>query len=340
MKNNFVVDYVEGGGWGPCKDNFFEVWKKRPLYPITFSIPKEKICETYNVKTKILSSLIPGDNSTYIYNTEEEYYNEYKKSYFAITKKKRGWDCLRHYEILANCCIPYFIDIEECPKNTMGLLPKELFFEANLLYHNKFKNKNINEITEEDINEYNILQKKLLDYTKEYLTTDKMGEYILKKTNHEKASKILYLSSDINPDYLRCLTLHGFKTLFGNNCHDYIKVPHIYKSDSINYKELYGKGITYTNLLDQNLRNNKLDNTIIEDIKNKYYDIVIYGSYHRGMPHYDLICKTYKPDEIILFCGEDHHSCNDCVKHGRPSYNNILKKGHHIFVREFYAAFK
>lgn len=28
MKNNFYVDYVESGGWGPCYNNFFEVWKK------------------------------------------------------------------------------------------------------------------------------------------------------------------------------------------------------------------------------------------------------------------------------------------------------------------------
>ena len=26
--NNFVVDYTESGGWGPCYNNFFEVWKK------------------------------------------------------------------------------------------------------------------------------------------------------------------------------------------------------------------------------------------------------------------------------------------------------------------------
>lgn len=26
--NNFIVDYVESGGWGPCYNNFFEVWKK------------------------------------------------------------------------------------------------------------------------------------------------------------------------------------------------------------------------------------------------------------------------------------------------------------------------
>ena len=26
--NNFVVDYTESGGWGPCKNYFYEVWKK------------------------------------------------------------------------------------------------------------------------------------------------------------------------------------------------------------------------------------------------------------------------------------------------------------------------
>ena len=27
-QNNFIVDYVEAGGWGPCYNNFFEVWKR------------------------------------------------------------------------------------------------------------------------------------------------------------------------------------------------------------------------------------------------------------------------------------------------------------------------
>jgi FkbM family methyltransferase len=27
-KNKFVVHYSESGGWGPCRDFFFEVWKK------------------------------------------------------------------------------------------------------------------------------------------------------------------------------------------------------------------------------------------------------------------------------------------------------------------------
>lgn len=293
-------------------------------FPITFSIPREKICDNKPIKTKIISNLIPGDNSTYIYNTEEEYYNEYQKSFFAITKKKEGWDCLRHYEILANGCIPYFIDIEKCPKDTMYLLPKNLLIESNLLY-NKLKNSNINELSEEDTNMYNILQKKLLEYTKQYLTTDKLALYILKKTNFENVTKILYLSGNIEPDYLRCLTLHGFKTIFGNNCHDYPKIPHIYKTNTINYSNLYGKGMSYTNLLEPHLHNDNLDDTIIQDIINKYYDIIIYGSYFRGMPFYDLIKKVYTPDRIILLYGEDNKHCD---------YNIFLEKGHYVFVRE------
>jgi FkbM family methyltransferase len=27
-KNNFYVDHVESGGWGPCYNNFFEVWRR------------------------------------------------------------------------------------------------------------------------------------------------------------------------------------------------------------------------------------------------------------------------------------------------------------------------
>ena len=28
LKNNFYREYVESGGWGPCYNNFFEVWKR------------------------------------------------------------------------------------------------------------------------------------------------------------------------------------------------------------------------------------------------------------------------------------------------------------------------
>lgn len=44
---------------------------------------------------------------SYSYDTEAEYNKQYSESYFAVSSKKAGWDCLRHYEIIAAGCIPY-----------------------------------------------------------------------------------------------------------------------------------------------------------------------------------------------------------------------------------------
>jgi hypothetical protein len=294
------------------------------LHPVTFSFPEEKILKEPSVKTKILSDLIPGRPETYIYGNETDYYNEYRTSLFATTIKKAGWDCMRHYEILGNGCIPYFPDIENCPKNTMALLPKDLIMEGNALYA-RFKGKRINELSDADTAQCNVLVQKLLNYTREHLTTTRMARYILDKSSFTNAKNVLYLSRDTAPDYLRCVTLHGFKTLAGVKCHDYPKIPHIYKSRHIHYASLYGKGITYTNLLEPALHDDALDRNIADAIRNKVFDVVIYGSYHRGMPLFDLVSTVYKPNEIILLCGEDIHACN---------YNTWVNKGHTVFVRE------
>lgn len=273
------------------------------LFPIGFSIPECKIVKNVPEKNKRLSDLIPGKLETYIYETEEDYYKEYQKSVFAITIKKGGWDCLRHYEILANGCIPYFVDIDNCPPVCMTLFPKDLVKEAM----NASKLDNFNHI------EYT---NKLLEYTRKNLTTVAMAKYILEKSNHQNISSVLYLSGDDYVDYLRCLTLHGFKSLFKQNCHDYIEVPHLYDSyPEEEVKNLYGKGFSYSRLLSRNeMRDDSRDHTIIEDIKNKRYDIIIFGSVHRGLPGYELVIQTYKPENIIYLCGEDGHSPNEfCI---------------------------
>jgi hypothetical protein len=87
---------------------------------------------------------------------------------------------------------------------------------------------------------------------------------------------------------------------------------------------------------------NALDNTIKEDIENKKYDIVIYGTswhanalefntqtgksmFESGRPYYDSVRRAYKPEEVILLCGYDIHDCD---------YENEIQHGNHIFVRE------
>ena len=106
--------------------------------PISFAFPKEKIRELDDSKRNLAfaplipvnQSIDPSYMSTYKYDTEEKYYDMYQTAYFSYTSKKGGWDTLRHYEIIANGSIPFFVDIENCPKHTLWNLPKETLLQA------------------------------------------------------------------------------------------------------------------------------------------------------------------------------------------------------------------
>jgi len=104
------------------------------VMPIEFGIPAEKIATAPRPKVKLQAFIDPRDKRSYIHQDEASYYGDYAESLFGITTKKAGWDCLRHYEIMANACVPWFLDLEQCPATTMPFLPKyELQLAKRLL---------------------------------------------------------------------------------------------------------------------------------------------------------------------------------------------------------------
>ena len=147
-----------------------ELQDKHPnLLPITFAMPTPKLATPTKNKEKEYATCIPGQKETYIFKDEKSYYEDYQRSYYGVTMKKAGWDCMRHYEILGNYCIPWFIDLEQCPINTLVAFPKELIFEAKELV-NRF----------DEIQYYAILDA-IFNHTKEKLTTKSLAEYVLSK---------------------------------------------------------------------------------------------------------------------------------------------------------------
>jgi hypothetical protein len=74
---------------------------------------------------------------------------------------------MRHYEILANGCVPIFEKIDDCPEFCLINLPKKILSYITKNYPN-IKN-----------SEYILHQKELFEYSKEKLTTIKLAEYIL-----------------------------------------------------------------------------------------------------------------------------------------------------------------
>jgi hypothetical protein len=141
------------------------------LLPITFGIPTSKLAIPGMNKTQEYATCVPGQPETYVFKSEQPYYEDYQKSYYGVTMKKAGWDCMRHYEILGNNCIPYFVGLEDCPKNTLANLPKELLLEAKDLAGNF------------DEQKYFLILNELFDYTKNNLTTQNIAKYVIERAS-------------------------------------------------------------------------------------------------------------------------------------------------------------
>ena len=93
--------------------------------PVSFSIPAEKIrprdvrSKTQRLATHCVDYEVAqrcGLHSSYAFSSEDSYYADLAASRFAITTKRGGWDCLRHYEIAAAGALPCVRNLEEKPQ--------------------------------------------------------------------------------------------------------------------------------------------------------------------------------------------------------------------------------
>jgi hypothetical protein len=99
------------------------------------------------------------------------------------------------------------------------------------------------------------------------------------------------------------------KQILGAACVESIVVPHIY-DDFGPTDNLYGMGFSYTKILPAAMKPHPYS---VEEIETKQYDLIVYGSLHRGLPHWDLVTSLYGPDEVIALCGEDLHEPCHCA---------------------------
>jgi hypothetical protein len=100
------------------------------VQPVGFSIPSRHLVSVIPEKEKLMADVKVQAYRNYEYASETEYHAEYRRSYFGLTAKKAGWDCLRHYEILANGCVPLFENIDSCPPMVLTDFPKALLEKA------------------------------------------------------------------------------------------------------------------------------------------------------------------------------------------------------------------
>jgi hypothetical protein len=274
------------------------------IVPLSFSIPDECIVNEIPKKENLLASLIPGESSTYNFGIgdEEKYYDMYKRARFAITKKKGGWDCLRHYEILMNGCIPLFEKLDECPTYTMTTYPKHLNNEAYELYNNWSE-------TEEKINKYNDLCSRFLDHTRQYCTTSYASKIVLDSTKDGyKIKNILMISGHSGFNYSREFTWIGLKRhiqSIGGVAVEYPKLKVLY--DDYDIFSSNKCEYTYPRRLHED--KNMDEQEIIDKINNKFWDLIIYGKVGPDefcdFKFYDIVKSNYSKNQIAFIHGGD-----------------------------------
>lgn len=281
--------------------NELDYASNKNIHPFSFYIPDECVVTEIPEKTRLLASIIPGDLSTYIFKNKEKEYNDmYKKSRFALTKKKGGWDCLRHYEILMNGCIPLFENLENCPTYTMTTYPKHLNAQAYDLYNNWIENN-------EFINKYNELLNKYLEHTRNNCTITEQTKYFLNKIKDgSKAKNILMITGNIGINYNREPLWIGIKRhlkKINGIAVEYEKNPYIY-TDTENTHHF-----TYTNRINIDDHISMSKEEIIEKINSQFWDLIIYGKVgpdeYCDFPFFDIVKQKYSKDKIAFLFGGD-----------------------------------
>ncbi|CAF1537356.1 unnamed protein product [Didymodactylos carnosus] len=326
--NSFINDYPKPK---ICDDDI-------EFYPISFGFIEDHLYSTIRriipgyssfnetclpIKLIDFSSLIPGKRHTYVFDfgNELDYRRLYRSAYFAVTMKKAGWDCNRHYEIISSGTIPFFDSLENSDEFTMKHLPKKLLLEAREMKGINRKTLTIDH-SQFNSSHYYLLLHRLLYYAKHRLTTTKLVEYMLNIINFKNFSLPILFISHNEADYQKDLMLHGFTLIFKQNLHVYEPPQFMYeypdykqwtKKETKNFYKipLYGMGYSYALTLSkyQNLYKRdieKLNESIVKkNIKYKEYSLVIFGSILRRNSLLSFVSQYYSRSEIILIDGED-----------------------------------
>jgi len=261
---------------------FEDCYKENGYYPISFSYPKTPYLY---IKEKLIADIVPGNS--YSYSDESLYLAEYQKSYYGVTMKKAGWDCMRHLEIMVSGTMPLMADAVQIPKYTMTHHLKELYMDI----YERFQRTN----EPPSVEERQLISANFINN----LTCSAMAKYIMKSAK-VTPKNVLFIDQSLpqTEDYLSIMTLIGFKQLFGQKCVEAFITPYLYDNYQMDTKTLYGRGFGYSKVLKANTISG-LKNA--EDINQ--FDLIVLGSMTRNPNLIEFLEKQNVP--LVYLHGED-----------------------------------
>lgn len=205
----------------------------------------------------------------------------YASCYYAVTMKKSGWDCMRHYEIIAAGCIPYFLEIDDIPVGTMHTFPRALVKEAMHLPGVPDQHTLKRDIDEKrtprlnmtlfDVKKYEALREKLLSHFQHQMLTKSIVPHL----NLPKFCKIIALLSTASMiDYMHaCLCISLLEN--GHIIHSTTSFDYLFEdaTDDLTSRQ-HGKGFTISRSLPVSMKSQ-----LVRPVKLSECHAVIYHTF-------------------------------------------------------------
>ena len=276
---------------------------------------------------------------------------------------------MRHVEIMAAGCVPYFVDLDDLPPLTMQFLPRSLLQEAKSLpgvsFQGSFLDPSSFKIDDNvfDPDAYYDVASRILEHSRKHLTTKAMAQYVLRTIGNPLPKRALMATSCVD-DYLQDSMLHGLKSILRKRVVDFVPqanstakefgcvldhskgepvIPeyrlNMYMDSwaarsEANYRtrQGYGKGFTVWNRLDQSLLENPGSEVVLSNIRSASYDVIFLSDrlFDSSQRSFVEFVRAHTSREkVVIFSGGD-----------QPANQNALEEYHKtamwIFQREIY----
>ena len=334
------------------------------IHPIGFGVPEESVVGCVPVKSRGFAiNIVASGNYQFGATEEHEYRRQLRSGFYAHTRRKMGWEAMRHYEILAAGTVPFFTNLSTAPPYALPRLPKRLLLELMRLPGVDAATSTVDPNVM-PAGRYYALADALLRVTRQTLTTRAVAADLLSvvhrslPTPAERSVPLrtcLFLSGDaVNSDYQRDVVLHGLKAILGAGVVDYASPRHMYRQRNgedtfVSRAGLHGLGYAITGYLEgrggvtsphqapnqtsaqQQLGGDTQQQRGLRDsILRREFDVVVFGSVRRGMPFWPEVEASYPRERIVFVEGEDTYTNYQKDRSFSATCELLYGKGHYL----------
>jgi len=291
------------------------------VYPLNFSFPTARVPSiSGDQRPHFLSTTYPG--APHSFSNWEEYLEEYRASYFALSTKKGGWDTFRHLEILFSGAIPLMPNLGGSHPFALAHYPKRLLTSV--------LDSQVREgpaLPDDETRDF------LATWAKNHLTTQAMAQYLVDLSGLSP-ERVLFVDRSLasRTDYLSAFTFIGLSEVLGSALVAAFEPAYLFDDFTGDTSRFYGKGFGYTRVIPASLRSQEslsvdAPTSELMDMGSSASAIVV-GNYEANLDTVgDLLAGGISPDKIVCVLGSD-------LPPDRSLLRDIRRSGMTFFVRE------